>query len=114
VVDVVVVVVDEVLAQRVSWYCVTPGALYWFSRFLASVWTQQPAELPPVASQSTATHCALATHAARQASRVVTAASRVANAELTPTNDRHGTHSPDAVTVVARPHTSTTTHHEMT
>jgi len=62
---VVVVVLVDVVSQRVSWYCVTPGEPNCCRRLLRSVWTQQPAFKPPVPSQSTATHRALAMHAAR-------------------------------------------------
>ena len=100
VVVVVLVVAVVVEVQRVSWYWVTPTALYWLSRLLRSVWIQQPAELPPDASQSTATQSELATQAAWHATRVVMLSSLDAPTELTLTNDRHGTHSPDVVAVV--------------
>jgi len=106
VVDVLVVVVLVLLVavkpeHRVSWYCVTPGAPYCCSRFLASVWIQQPAELSPLPSQSTATQLGLLTQAVRQSSTVVMVVSRDAPTELVSLKDLHGTQSPVTVDVVA-------------
>jgi len=95
-----VVVVTVVVGHRVSCHCVTPGLPYCFCMLARLSCSQQPALSPPVASQSTATHRGSASHAARQASSVVTPDSLLAPSELVLGNERHGTQTPDTVDVV--------------